>query len=43
MYGGIKLNNTIQNSPVIKENLFKKIDMVKQFLKDEGIVDIEDI
>lgn len=43
VYGGIKLNDTIQNSPVLKENVFRKIDTVRQFLKDEGIMNSEDL
>lgn len=43
VYGGIKLNDKIQNSPVLKENVFRKIDSVRQFLKDEGIIDGEDL
>lgn len=43
VYGGIKLNDTIQNSPVLKDNVFKKIDSVRQFLKDEGVLDGEDL
>lgn len=43
VYGGIKLGDTIQNSPVLKENVFKKIDNVLSFLKANGITDGEDI
>ena len=43
VYGGIKLNDSIQDSPVLSENVFKKIDQVRQFLKDEFIQDIDDI
>ncbi len=43
VYGGIKLNDKIQNSPGLQENVFRKIDQVKQFLVDENILDIEDI
>ena len=41
--GGIKLNDTIQNSPVLQEIVFNKIDKVKQYLTDECILDIDDI
>ena len=43
VYGGIKLNDKIQNSPGLQENVFRKIDQVKQFLVDENILDIDDI
>lgn len=43
VYGGIKLNDSIQNSPVLQDNVFKKIDKVKRFLADESIIDIDDI
>ena len=43
MDGGIKLNSSIQNSPGLQENVFRKIDKVKQFLVNEGIIDKDDI
>lgn len=43
VYGGIKLNSSIQNSPGLQENVFRKIDKVKQYLVDEGIIDKDDI
>ena len=43
VYGGIKLNSSIQNSPVLQENVFSKIDKVKQYLVDECIIDKDDI
>ncbi len=43
VYGGIKLGETIQNSPVLKDNVFKKIDAVLNFLKMNGIADGDDI
>lgn len=43
VYGGIKLNSSIQNSPRLQENVFRRIDKVKQFLVDEGIIDKDDI
>lgn len=43
VYGGIKLGDTIQNSPVLKDKVFDKIDSVLRFLKDNGITDSEDI
>ena len=43
VYGGIKLNSSIQNSPGLQENVFSKIDKVKQYLVDECIIDKDDI
>lgn len=43
VYGGIKLGDTIQNSPVLKDMVFKKIDSVINFLKANGITDGEDL
>lgn len=43
VYGGIKLGDTIQNSPVLKDNVFKKIDAVLSFLKANGISDVDDL
>ena len=43
VYGGLKLARTIQESPVLKEHVFAKIDWVLQYLKREGIVDNEDL
>ena len=43
VYGGIKLGDTIQNSPVLKDKVFNKIDSVLSFLKNNGIADSEDI
>ena len=43
VYGGIKLNSSIQNSPGLQENVFRKIDKVKQYLVDECIMDKDDI
>ncbi len=43
VYGGIKLGETIQNSPVLKDKVFNKIDSVLSFLKANGITDSEDI
>jgi hypothetical protein len=43
VYGGIKLGDTIQNSPVLKDKVFHKIDSVLSFLKANGITDSEDI
>lgn len=43
VYGGIKLGKSIQNSPVLKENVFNKIDTVLTFLQQNGIMDVNDI
>lgn len=43
VYGGIKLGETIQNSPVLKDKVFNKIDSVLNFLKANGITSSEDI
>lgn len=42
VYGGIKLGSTIQNSPVLKDKVFKKIDAVLGFLKVNGITEASD-
>ena len=41
--GGIKLGDTIQNSPILKDKVFNKIDKVLNYLKINGIEDSEDI
>lgn len=41
--GGIKLADTIQNSPELKDHVFQDIDRVKAFLKENGIMDNEDM
>ena len=43
VYGGIKLNSSIQNSPGLQGMVFRKIDKVKQYLLDEIIIDKDDI
>ena len=43
VYGGIKLGTTIQDSPVLKDNVFKKIDQVLSYLRVNGITDSNDI
>lgn len=43
VYGGIKLGDTIQNSPVLKDKVFNKIDNVLNYLKANGIEDSADI
>lgn len=43
VYGGIKLGDTIQNSPVLKDKVFNKIDKVLNYLKANGIADSTDI
>lgn len=41
--GGIKLADTIQNSPGLKEHVLKNIDKVRAFLKENGIMDNDDM
>jgi hypothetical protein len=43
VYGGIKLGDKIQNSPILKDKVFNKIDLVLSFLKTNGIADSEDV
>lgn len=43
VYGGIKLADTIQNSPDLKDNVLNKMDRVLAFLKREGITERDDI
>lgn len=40
--GGIKLCDTIQNSPELKDHVLQKIDKVITSLKKEGIIDKDD-
>ena len=41
--GGIKLSDTIQNSPDLKDHVIKNIDKVRTYLKEQYIFDVEDI
>lgn len=41
--GGIKLADTIQNSPDLKNHIIKNIKKVRQFLHNNGILDSDDI
>lgn len=43
VYGGLKLADTIQNSPVLKTEVFKRIDQTLAYLKREGITKQEDL
>ena len=43
VYGGLKLADTIQNSPVLKTEVFKRIDQTLAYLKREGITEQEDL
>lgn len=43
VHGGIKLGHSIQDSPVLKDIVFKKIDYVLNFLRASGILSSEDI
>ena len=41
--GGIKLARSIQDSPGIKDHVFRHIDIVRKWLKDNGICDSDDL
>ena len=41
--GGIKLADTIQNSPDLKEHVLQNIDRVRDWLKANGIMDSDDM
>lgn len=41
--GGIKLGRTIQESPGLKEYVFRNINKVKEYLLSNGIIDAEDM
>lgn len=41
--GGIKLGDTIQNSPDLKDHVLQNIDKVKAWLKQNGISDSNDL
>lgn len=41
--GGIKLADTIQNSPGLKDHVLQNIDRVRDWLKINGIMDSEDM
>ena len=41
--GGIKLADTIQNSPDLKDHIIQNIDKVRDFLKKNGIYDSNDM
>ena len=41
--GGIKLADTIQDSPDLKDHVLKNIDRVREFLKANGIIDSDDM
>lgn len=41
--GGIKLADTIQNSPDLKDHVIQNIDIVRNYLLENGILDREDI
>lgn len=41
--GGIKLADTIQNSPGLKDRVLQDIDKVRTFLKENGIWDSDDL
>jgi hypothetical protein len=41
--GGIKIADTIQNSPDLKEHVLQNIERVRDFLKMNGIEDSDDM
>lgn len=41
--GGIKLGKTIQDSPCLKDFVIQNIDMALRYLKENGIIDGEDL
>lgn len=41
--GGIKLSDSIQDSPDIKDHVLQNIDKVRKFLREENIFDSDDI
>lgn len=41
--GGIKLADTIQHSPGLKDHVLQNIDRVRTYLKENGIIDSEDL
>lgn len=41
--GGIKLSDSIQNSPDLKDHVIQNIDKVRKFLHENGISDTNDI
>jgi hypothetical protein len=41
--GGIKLADTIQNSPDLKDHIIQDIDVVRTYLKENGIMDSDDM
>ncbi len=41
--GGIKLADTIQNSPDLKEHVLRNINEVRSYLRENGIIDHEDM
>lgn len=41
--GGIKLADTIQNSPGLQDHVIKNIDRVRTYLKANGIMDSDDL
>ncbi len=43
VHGGIKLTKQIQDTPLLRKELFSKIDNVLQFFKANGIIDAEDL
>ena len=40
--GGIKLADTIQNAPYLKDHILQEIDLTREYLKANGIMDSSD-
>lgn len=43
VYGGLKLAKKIQDSPVLKDNVMRRIDAARHFLRDIGVYDGDDL
>lgn len=43
VYGGLKLGKKIQDSPMLKDNVIKRIDATRNFLHSSGILDENDL
>lgn len=43
VFGGLKLSDSIQNSPELKTEVFKRIDLTLAYMKREGITEQEDL
>lgn len=43
VHGGLKLADTIQNSPGLRTEVFRRIDQTLAYMKREGITEQEDL